>query len=244
MSKLIEIVRKLGQQSRQPLGFGALASRAEESPTLALIGMASARNVAENMSAIEGGVVDAVILDSGGVNSIEDCAEIEKLVWGVGPGTLNNEDVEKLTSYGCDFFVIDPATAPAAIVSQTDVATIVTLREPADRETSLALRELGVNGSLSRPPADMEEIAYRDLVEIRRMGASVGGVLMVEAPAKLTTADLTALRDAGVDGVVVPLSESERVSDLARKIRVLPLHKRSSGSGDTRFQALAPTSSD
>ena len=244
MSKLIELIRKLGQQSQQPLGFGALANRAKASPTMALIGTAAAVNLADSMDAIESKVVDAVVLDSDNVNSIKDCAGIENLVWGVGPGALSNEDVETLASSGCDFFVINPATAPAAIVSQTDTATIVTLSEPADRETSLAMRELGVRGSLSRLPTDSEGIAYRDLVAVRRMGASVGGALIVEAPNKVSTADLTALRDAGVDGILVPLSESEWVSDIAKKIRELPPRKRSSASEETRFQALAPSGSD
>ena len=188
--------------------------------------------------------MDAVILDSDGAVSMEGQDGTGGVVWGVGPGALSNEDVESLVSAGCDFFVIDPETAPAAIVSQPDVDTLVTLNEPADRETAAALRGLGVNGSLSRPPADLSEIGYRDLVAIRRMGASVGGATLVECPRNISTADLTALRDAGVDGVVVPLSESERVSELAAKIRELPPRKKSSGPGETRFQALAPTGSD
>ena len=101
-----------------------------------------------------------------------------------------------------------------------------------------------MSGSLSGPPADLEGIGYRDLVAILRMGASVGGVLLVEPPANVTTSDLTALRDAGVDGIVAELSDSERVSELAKKIRELPPRKRGAGSGETRFQALAPSGSD
>ena len=244
MSKLIEIIRKLGEQSQQPLGFGALAGRSEAAPTLALIGTATAADVGAEMEAIEEDVVDAVILDSDDAVSIGDQGGMDGVVWGVGPGALRNEDVESLVSAGCDFFVIDPETAPAAIVSQPDVDTLVTLREPADRETAAALRGLGVNGSLSRPPADLSEIGFRDLVAIRRMGASVGGATLVECPRNVSTADLTALRDAGVDAVVVSLSEPERVSDIARKIRELPPRKKGSGPGETRFQALAPTGSD
>ena len=244
MSKLIEIIRKLGEQSQQPLGFGALAGRSGSSPTLALIGTATVANVGTEMEAIEGDVVDAVILEADGIGSIGDEGGMDDVVWGVGPGALSNEDVESLVTAGCDFFVIDPENAPAAIVSQPEIATLVTLRELPDRETAAALRGLGVTGSLSRPPADLSEIAYRDLVAIRRMGASVGGVTLVECPRNVSTADLTALRDAGIDGVVAPLSESERVSEIAGKIRELPPRKRSSGPGETRFQALAPTGSD
>ena len=244
MSKLIELIRKLGQQSQQPLGFGALASKAETSPGMALIVTGSASSAADNLDAIEGNVVDAVILSSDDANPIENYDGIGKYVWGIGPGALSNEDVEGLVASGCDFFVIDPETAPAALASQTDVSTIVTLSEPADRETSLALRELGVSGSLCRPAADVSEIAYRDLVAIRRMGASVGGALLVECPSEISGAGLAALRDAGVDGIVVPLSEAERAMDLAEKIREIPSRRRNSGPGETRFQALAPSADD
>lgn len=244
MSKLIELIRKLGEQSQQPLGFGALASKPETSPSMALIGTSAAASVSGSLDAIEDDVVDAVILNSDDVDWIKEWDSGENMIWGVGPGSLKDEDVETLVRSGCDFFVIDPVTAPAAIVSQPDAATIVTLAEPADRETSSALRELGVNGSLSRPPEGMTEIAYRDIVAIRRMGASVGGATLVEAPAEVSTAGLAALRDAGVDAIVVPLSESDRVSDLAEKIRELPPPKRRSRSGETRFQALAPGGSD
>ena len=106
MSKLIELIRKLGQQSQQPLGFGALASKAETSPGMALIVTGSASSAADNLDAIEGNVVDAVILSSDDLNPIENCDGIDKHVWGVGPGALSNEDVEGLVSSGCDFFVI------------------------------------------------------------------------------------------------------------------------------------------
>ena len=241
MSKLIEIIRKLGEQSRQPLGFGALAGRSESAPTLALIGTSTAANAAAELEAVEGDAVDAVILDAG---YVADGGGPDGVVWGVGPGALSDEEVEGLASAGCDFFVIDPDSAPAAIVSQPDAAIIVTLPEPADRETAAALRALGVSGSLSRPPAELSRIGFGDLVAILRMGASVGGAILVECPRDVSTADLAALRDAGVDAVVLPLSESGRVSDMAAKIRELPPRKKSSGPGDTRFQALAPTGSD
>ncbi len=244
MSKLIELIRKLGQQSQQPLGFGALASKAKASPGMALIVTGAASSAAYNLDAIEGNVVDAVIFSSDDAKSIENCDGIDRRIWGVGPGALSNEDVERLVSSGCDFFVIDPETAPAALVSQTDVSTVVALSGPFDRETSLALRELGVSGSLCRPPTDMSEIAYRDLVAILRMGASAGGALLVECPSEISGAGLAALRDAGVDGIVVPLSETERVMDLAKKIRELPPRRRNSRSGETRFQALAPSEDD
>ena len=240
MSKLIELIRKLGQQSQQPLGFGALSAASEPSPTMILIGRTSAASVADELKAVEGDVVDAVILDAEGAVSAADSDALDGLVWGVGPGPLSDADVETLVSAGCDFFVIDPDTAPAAAASQPDAATIVTLSEPTDRETSLALRALGVDGSLSAPPVGLEEITYKDLLAVQRMGMSTGGATLVQPPDAISESGLAALRDAGVDGVAVSLSDAARVSDLAEKIRALPPRKRSQAQ-ETRFQALAPS---
>ena len=244
MSKLIELIRKLGQQSQQPLGFGALASKAESPPSIALIGAAPASRLSELLDAVEGDAVSAVILDANDLDSIRECERKEDLIWGVGPARLTDDDVESLVGDGCDFFVIDIGAAPAAIVSQTETDTIVALAEAPDRETALALRGLGASGSLIRPPANLAEIAYKDLVEIGRVGVSVGGALILECPATITNAGLTALRDAGVDAIVVPLSDSARVTEVAAKIKELPPRKKSSRPAETRFQALAPGGND
>ncbi len=244
MSKLIELIRKLGQQAQQPLGFGALASRVESSPSMALIGEAPASRLSEFLDSIEGDAVSAVILDANDADSITECERKEDVVWGVGPGRITNDDVESLADNGCDFFIIDIETAPAAIASQADTATIVELEEAPDRETALALRGLGASGSLIRPQANLSEIAYKDLVEIGRVGASVGGVLILECPSVVTTAGLASLRDAGVDAIVVSLSDSARVAELAAKIRELPPRKKGGRAAETRFQALAPSGSD
>ena len=42
MSKLLELISRLGQQAAQPIGFEALAGKVEASPSMALIGIASA----------------------------------------------------------------------------------------------------------------------------------------------------------------------------------------------------------
>ena len=61
MSKLIDLISKLGQQSAQPIGFGALTGRVEAAPTMALIGSASASEFGPGIVAELPEGVDAIV---------------------------------------------------------------------------------------------------------------------------------------------------------------------------------------
>ena len=225
MSRLIDLIRKLGQQSSQPIGFGALTGRSEGSRTLALIGRTSPAKAGAELEAVDCGLLDAVILDTGKASSVK-AADMQELVWGVASASLGDDDVETLASSGCDFFVIDPATAPAAVISHADAAIIVELGEPLDVETAAAMNALNVDGSLNTSGFGSDRISFQDLVGVQRIGVSTGGVMLIEARAEVTISGLTALRDAGVAGLVVPMSDAGFVLDIGQKIRELPPRRR------------------
>ena len=227
----MDLIGRLGRQGPQPLGFGALAGMTGPSPTLALIGRARIEDLSSSLI----DTVDAVILDGVDVKSISDA--VDGLIWGAGPGPLSDDEVAALASAGCDFFIIDLDSAPAAIANLQDSAVIVSLSERTDRETAEALRAVGVDGSLNPRPKGACEVIFKDLVDIRRTAASTGGAALVEVSQSLPVTGLTALRDSGVDGIVVSLSDPKLVSDCAQKIRDLPPRtpRRSKG-----WQALSP----
>lgn len=63
MSKLTDLVAKMGRQSPQPIGFGALAGAATPSPTMALVGRVNAAGAADALAAADASVIDAVLVD-------------------------------------------------------------------------------------------------------------------------------------------------------------------------------------
>ena len=227
----MDLIGRLGRQGPQPLGFGALAGKAGPSPTLALVG----RALIEDLSSSLVDTVDAVILDGVDVQSISDA--VDGLIWGAGPGPLSDDEVAALTSAGCDFFIIDIDSAPAAIASLQDSAVIVSLSELTDKETAEALRAIGVDGSMNPRLKSAGAVSFKDLVDIQRTAASTGGATLVEVSESVSVTGLTALRDSGVDGIVVPLSDPELLSDCVLKIPELPprTNRRSRS-----WQALSP----
>ena len=63
MSKLTDLVARMGRQSPQPIGFGALAGTASASPTMALVGRTNAAGAADALAAADAKVIDAVLVD-------------------------------------------------------------------------------------------------------------------------------------------------------------------------------------
>ena len=287
MSKLTDLVARMGRQSPQPIGFGALAGTASASPTMALVGRTNAAGAADALAAADAKVIDAVLVDfanpegervtgteamrrlgvkTGVVSRLcrEGKLDGEKrgqtwmvsvesvnryalsgvgealagILWGASASGLSGDDADALAAAGCDFFVIGADGAPGAVVSHANAAKLMALSEPVDRETAAALRALGVAGALNTSGVGAGEPAFGDLVKMRRVSASVGGITLVETRESPPAKTLATLRDAGADGVVAPLSSPDAIAELARTIREMPPRQRADARG---LQAAAPS---
>ena len=233
MSKLIDLIGRLGQQSAQPIGFGALTGRVESAPTMALIGSTSASDSASHIDSGLPDGVDAIVFtdeEASGVIEASGSGLPDGLVWGATGRNLSNDDLNALIDAGCDYVLIEPS-APAGVVGHPDLGTIVASDEPVDRLTGAALRSLKVDGSLNTSGTGTGGMNFATLVNVVKVGASIGGVMLVETREAVSDADLMALRDAGVDGLVVPLDDEELVKQLAQSIRELPPRRRPESRG-------------
>ena len=243
MSKLIDLIGRLGQQSAQPIGFGALTGRVESTPTMALIGSTAASDYASH---IDGGLpegVDAIVVSDGEAGPMLEAAGSgtpDDVVWGATGSGLSNDDLNALIDAGCDYVLIE-SSAPAGVVGHPDLGTLVTTDEPVDRLTGAALRSLKVDGSLNTSGTGSGGMNFATLVNVVKVGASIGGVMLVEAREAVSEADLMALRDAGVDGLVVPLEDGALVKQLVESIRELPPRRKSEARG---LSPTAPRSDD
>ena len=247
MSKFIELIGRLGQQSTQPIGFGALAGRVEGAPTIALVGMTSASQVSDDLDAAGRENVDAVVFGSSddtdlhlAIRSSDDGPVYDDLIWGVVCHHMDNESLEEMVQAGCDFLLADLETAPSAVVSHPDVALILRLEEPVGRKTASALRSLGVAGSWNLAGLGSLE-TLEGLVKVRKIGESTGGVMLFDGHGEISSSILMAMRDAGVDAIVTSLSDHDQVKKLAESIRELPPRRRPEARG---MQIFAPRSSD
>ncbi len=256
MSKLIDLIGRLGQQSAPPIGFGALAGKVEAAPTMALIATTSPKVFTDHLASVSADAVDAVIFHNADRGSgsgmgitaselstdvIAELDGIDDMIWGAAcdRNTLS-DDVNALAAAGCDFFTVDIEFTPSEVVNYPDIATLVTLSEPVDRETAAALRAMQVAGTINTSARDMSDLRFGQLVELHKIAASTGGAMLVALNEEPSLAALTAFREVGVDGLVVPLSDGELVSLTAQRIRELPARRPPKARG---LQATAPRNS-
>ena len=282
MSKLTDLIAKMGRQSPQPIGFGALSGTAAAARTMALVARTNAAGAATALANAGDAAPDAVLVDfaddSGervtgteamnrlgvktgvvsrmcregkldgvkrgqtwmvSVESLNRFAlsgvgdALDGTLWGASASRLSGAEVDALAEMGCDFFVIGADGAPGAVVSHVNAAKLLALSEPVDRETSAALRGLGVAGAVteSRVDAESGEIGFSDLVALRRIGASAGGIMLAETSESLSAKELAILRDAGADGVIASLSDPDSLAALERAIREIPPRQRRDSGG-------------
>ena len=223
MSKLLDLISKLGQQAAQPIGFEALAGKVEASPSMALIGKASASTCDNDLDVVGRQLVDAVVFDPDEAQLAFESGQFDDLIWGIVYRSMEDEALKSLVSAGCDFLLFDIDDSPAAILGQPDVALIVKLEAPVSRRTAGALRSLGVDGSWNVSGGTrLAGLKFEDLIEVARIGASTGGVMLINDEGGSSLEGLTALRNAGVDGLVTSLSDHQRVTELARTIKEMP----------------------
>lgn len=240
MSKLIDLISKLGQQSAQPIGFGALTGRVEAAPTVALIGSTSVSGLEASLNSGLPDGVDAILLSGDEVKSVLELSKsgaVDDLIWGLSAGSVSAGDLDESIEAGCDFVLLEPGS-PASVVGKPDLGTIIVTAEPVDRQTGAALRSLKVHGSLNTSDVESNGLDFNALVEIVKVGASVGGAMFVSVNKRMSTADLTAMRDAGVDGLVVPLGDTELVEQTVESIRDMPARRKSGARG---LSITAPT---
>ncbi len=238
MSKLLDLISRLGQQAAQPIGFEALAGRVDASPTMALICTALASSCESDLDAVGRDLVDAVVFDPDEAGFAPESGQFDNLTWGIVCRSMEDEALQSLVEAGCDFIFFETYNAPATIISKPDVALIAALDEPVSRGTAAALRSLGVDGSWNvSGPVSSAAMEFEDLINLSKIGASTGGVTLTSVHGDISIGALTALRDAGVDGLVTSLSDHERVTELAQAIRQLPPRNPRRSK---RLQALSP----
>ena len=244
MSKLIERLERTTTQSPQPMGFGPASRRGDTAPSLAVVGRASASELAANPDLAKAGV-DAVLVvldaDAGGAQSA-----LEGVVWGVGVGAgvgvgVGVEQVAAAKEAGCDFVALDADGAPASLLADEDLGKLIAVSGDLDEHAAGAIRGLDFDGALYALDGDLSPLSLARLIDVQRAHRLLGDPFLLAAPSELAQDDLRALRDAGVAGIVAPLADADAIARMRQSISELP-PKRQRRKGRRDVMPLVPSS--
>ena len=226
MSKLIDMLERAASPSQTPMGFGPASRRADERPALAVIGRVSSSELEQDPGLAQADV-EAVLVEphegagEDGVNAA--FGALDGRIWGLGVDErVGAEVVAAARERGCDFVALDSNGAPASLLSEEDLGKLVSVQDELDERTAGAIRSLAFDGALYHPQEGLSPLSLGRLIAVQRAHRLLGNPFLVSVSAELSQAELKELRDAGIAGIVMQLTDADAIARTRASIRGLP----------------------
>ena len=226
MSKLIDMLERASSPSQTPMGFGPASRRADERPALAVIGRVSSSELEQDPGLAQADV-DAVLVEvrvganQDAVNAAFDA--LDGKLWGLGVDErVGAEVVAAARERGCDFVALDSNGALASLLSEEDLGKLVSVQDELDERTAGAIRSLAFDGALYHPQEGLSPLSLGRLIAVQRAHRLLGNPFLVSVSAELSQAELKELRDAGIAGIVMELTDADAIVKTRESIRGLP----------------------
>jgi hypothetical protein len=223
MSKFVDKLQSLSKSSTTPIGFHPSASELK-SPAMLLIAELSGTQVKEAK------IVADVNADAGLILSEDPGARIVKqmveavgdIPLGVFVKGMSEEKINELASLGCDFVVFDIRIS-AAVLHKDKVGKFLMIEPSLDQGFVRAINSLEVDGVFISSRGEDSFVAVEHLLVCRRFVELLDKPVIMALPSLVTKAELTSLWQVGVDGVVIPSTQSvEAFTELKKMISDLP----------------------
>ena len=226
MSKLIDMLERASSPSQTPMGFGPASRRADERPALAVIGRVSSSELGQDPGLAQADV-EAVLVElhegvgEDGVNAA--FGALDGRIWGLGVDErVGAEVVAAARERGCDFVALDSNDAPASLLSEEDLGKLVSVQDELDERTAGAIRSLAFDGALYHPQEGLSPLSLGRLIAVQRAHRLLGNPFLVSVSPELSQAELKELRDAGIAGIVMELTDTDAIVRTRESIRGLP----------------------
>ena len=228
MSKFIDGLKQVSQEAPQPIGFrtAQAASAKPRIQLLACLGEGDIDNAADYVAGADAAMLRLSKPDSG----MKSVQKISKDVSGIPWGGWLAGDIkgtkQLVKSGGCDFVVFAAVSTPLAALQDDKVGKIIEVEASISEGLLRVVNELPVDAVLIKAEGeDKQSLTWHDLMLFQRFTTLLTKPLLVSVPAKVTSREIEAVWEAGVDGVVVELGGGKpegEVKKLRKVINELP----------------------
>jgi len=223
MSKFVDKLQSLSKSSTTPIGFHPSASESKNPAILLIAGLSGTKvNEAKTVADVN---ADAVLILSEGPSAriVRQTVEaVGDVPLGVFVKGMNEEKINEITSLGCDFVVFD-IKAAAAVLHKEKAGKFLMIEPSLDQGFARAINSLEVDGVFISSRGEDSFVAVEHLLICQRFVELLEKPVIMALPSLVTKAELTSLWQAGVDGVVVPSTQSvEALTELKKMIGDLP----------------------
>ncbi len=223
MSRLIDKLKKLSQAAPSPMGFHTTRPAKAGSPLL-IIGRTLIKTTASTAKSNSGADAVLVYADKSELTAL-DAQKTAKAFGDIPWGVYLDESDEAATALveaGCDFVVFSPTVRITDLPQDEKTGKIVQVDSSMDDGLLRAINDLPADAVLVTDNLEGNEtLTIHQLMIYRHLANFIAKPLIVHVAANITEAELKALQDVEIDGVMAEM-DGESLKELRETIGKLP----------------------
>jgi len=221
MSRFIDKLNQVSQVVPQSIGFGRAQPTSEKLKILLIASLAEASvgGLADYVAGADAGLLRIPKLNSGAKTLKEMSQAVPDIPWGGWLRNINQGGIKQIAKAGCDFVVFPATNTPLALLQNDKMGKILEVEPSLDEGLLRAVNELSIDAVLIA--AEQEEdyfLTWQHLILFQRFANLRTKPLLASIPSNVTTNELQALWEAGVDGVVIAVGAGQP-TDKVKKLR-------------------------
>jgi len=229
MSKLLDRLNQVSRAVPQPVGFRT-SQPAPSKPRILLIAslaQADLDNLTDYMVGADAGLLRIPKLSSAAKILQKISQAMPDIPWGGWLMDSAQEGIKQTAKIGVDFVVFPAASTPLAILQDNKTGKVLEVESSLSEGSLRAVNELPVDAVLIANGAS-DFLTWHHLILFQRFANMLTKPLLVSLPSKVTSAELQALWEAGVDGVVVEIEigEPDRLNGVRQLVDKLAFSSR------------------
>jgi len=238
MGKFVEKLQRVYRGAAPSIGFRK-STEAEPPPLLIIANLTKAG--AAEVKTIAGAGMDAGIVSGGGL-SAKGFGQLAKAMddvpLGLFLGSAEKEEIAKSIDLGCDFVVFGLKT-PLEAVSGEGVGKLLRIEPSLDTGLVRAINELPLTVDGVLVTGEESSVTVERLLICQRFTELLAKPLLVTVNLSVTSAELSSLFQAGVNGLVLPERvPAETFADLKKTIGSLPKATKRKAKGTALLPRL------
>ncbi len=216
MSKFIDKLKQVSQVEPQTMGFRAV-QKISAKPGMLLVASLAQPAVSGLADYVVG--ADAVILPIPKTGSGKTLSKVSQAVsgipWGVWLKDGAKGGINQVAQAGCDFVIFPAANTSLDILQDDDVGKILQVEASLSDSLLRTIDGLPVDAVLiTAEQAEKGSLVWHHLMLFRRFASLLTKPLLVFVPSRVTSNELQALWDAGVDCVIVGVEAGQPAGGL------------------------------
>jgi hypothetical protein len=240
MSKFLDFLSRIREGVSAPLGFGA--TRAERLPGMVLVALVSSDH-AKGIGVAANVPADAVMMAGvAGPDAVKKLAEpLLGKPWGARVASLAEGEAQNYEDSGSDLLVFNLEGTAASALTSEEIARILCV-DPGMEENQLrAVASLPVDAFLLSMTGTAASWTLQDLATVGAISRRVDKYILVEVSQPPGKKDLTAMRDIGINGLVLDVGSVgvDKLKELRTALLEIP---RARSNRRERSRAILPGS--